>query len=944
MTNATTEVALRLAALESDQKNRTPQLAYATIEAGSIQSADEYDVVKGSFGQQFDGSHMPVAYTGNTPLTPTAPILTVGAGSLRVRWDGLWTDGTVVPLDFTRVEIHISDTSGFAADTAATLYATIESPRGGEPSFTKAAGTVYVKLRARNLAGAVGPASAEATIVVPPILGESELAAIQTQVDDATDAAAAAQATATAAADDVAGATAAASAASDAAAAAQADVDAVPGLIATAKSEAITAAAGDATTKANAAETDAIAAAAADATSKANAAQAAAQAASIPAVANAVTTTYINDNAITTPKITANAVTATQIATDAVTAGKILAGAVTAGKIATDAVTAGTIAAGAVTAGKIGALAVIAGTIAADAVTATTIAANAVVAGKIATDAVVAGNILAGAVTAGKLAANSVIAGNIAADAVTANTIAAGSIVASKLAIADVANMAQINEQQSGVIPNHTIITDGSGVRWSARVDTSQTFLFRTLSSPIPFKTGDRLRIVFTAVTASGTNSATPRVRYTDATGWNLTAVGSSPTTIDTTVRDFVYEGVVPSGIGANLSYSIGFASSAGVDIRVRDMRAYRMGAGELVVDGTIVAGKLATDSVLAANVKAGEITAGKLAALSVIAGNIAANAVTASTIAAGAITTDKLDANAINGITITGSTLQTATSGARFLAKPGTATNGFGNGVVQIYSGNSSEDLPAEIYTIADGPNPADNISLMIQAPRKTGFPDNRPFIQMFADDSDTASAITAGGEIVTWQGAISSRLKTVGTGTASVPNAEFRVDMTAMYAMFGGASALTINSDGTNSPDVKSAGASVNRGWMREIEVTGSSATIGTTAGTATTIFTTAITLTAGRKYKIYFEGHGQSSVAGDRAYFIINCDGTDGVFRSVVASAAGIPFPVMGFDTYAPATTGSKTIIVKAYRAAGTGNFIHVAAAGIKAKLLIEDIGAA
>lgn len=91
-----------------------------------------------------------------------------------------------------------------------------------------------------------------------------------------------------------------------------------------------------------------------------------------------------------------------------------------------------------------------------------------------------------------------------------------------------------------------------------------------------------------------------------------------------------------------------------------------------------------------------------------------------------------------LSGSTITGSTLQTATTGARTVLRPGVASNGYGNGVMEIFSGNVSEETPAEIFTIADGAASTDNISLFMMSPKKTGY-SGRAMLQLFAADADT-------------------------------------------------------------------------------------------------------------------------------------------------------------------------------------------------------------
>ncbi len=111
----------------------------------------------------------------------------------------------------------------------------------------------------------------------------------------------------------------------------------------------------------------------------------------------------------------------------------------------------------------------------------------------------------------------------------------------------------------------------------------------------------------------------------------------------------------------------------------------------------TINGGMIQADTILAAQIAAGQITSSELAAGSVIAGKVAAdvittnelaaNAVEADNILAGAVTALKVTADVVDGKTITGSTLRTAAAGKR----------------VEIVGG--SETVPNEIrYFAGDG------------------------------------------------------------------------------------------------------------------------------------------------------------------------------------------------------------------------------------------------
>lgn len=81
---------------------------------------------------------------------------------------------------------------------------------------------------------------------------------------------------------------------------------------------------------------------------------------------------------------------------------------------------------------------------------------------------------------------------------------------------------------------------------------------------------------------------------------------------------------------------------------------------------------------------------------------------------------------------------------------KGGPNSIGFGQAVIQLFSGSSSEQLPGEISTIADGPLPTDNISLFLMAPKKVGYSD-RALLQLYAQDSDTGATAILHGEFVT-------------------------------------------------------------------------------------------------------------------------------------------------------------------------------------------------
>lgn len=144
-----------------NQALTSPQLGNSSLEnGGKIEEYDENGQLVQIIGRQPDGTHGAVVVSGPTPPPATAPVVT--GGSLpTVTWDGTFADPTTLlqdiaipaPMDFTRVEIHASKESGFAANTAATLLDTIESPRGSTRPVILEPGRWYFCLVVRASSG-----------------------------------------------------------------------------------------------------------------------------------------------------------------------------------------------------------------------------------------------------------------------------------------------------------------------------------------------------------------------------------------------------------------------------------------------------------------------------------------------------------------------------------------------------------------------------------------------------------------------------------------------------------------------------------------------------------------------------------------------------------------------------------------------------------------------
>lgn len=296
-------------------------------------------------------------------------------------------------------------------------------------------------------------------------------------------------------------------------------------------------------------------------------------------------------------------------------------------------------------------------------ITSTQIADSAVSTPKLAANAVVADKIAANAITAGKIAADAVTAGKIAAGAVNAREIAAGAVTARSLTVGDFTNLA-----------GHSNMTDET--YFSSSAGTSYVDGDTTWNSDRLLRlAGDGASFV---IAAGRTFEVTPGARFYLAYKAQI-AAGTGNCYIDlqlsasTTMSSPLYRtlGTVTSMSVTQMSGALGVVPAGYKYARLRviksnngtteclfgDLVLRRMNEGELIVDGAVIADKIAADAV----------TTAKIAASAVVADKIAANAVTAVKIEANAVTTDKLAANAVTAAKIAANTITAAeiTAGA---------------------------------------------------------------------------------------------------------------------------------------------------------------------------------------------------------------------------------------------------------------------------------------
>jgi hypothetical protein len=139
---------------------RASRLSHVSIEDTSLLVNDSTGGLRAIIGVQADGTTAVNVVNGPPPPQPSTPIVTSVLGGVTVAWDGTFTGGSVLPLDWSRIEVHASIVNGFTP-VAATLRDTIETAQGATivvPCDTP----VYVRLMARNTSGTASTPSAQA--------------------------------------------------------------------------------------------------------------------------------------------------------------------------------------------------------------------------------------------------------------------------------------------------------------------------------------------------------------------------------------------------------------------------------------------------------------------------------------------------------------------------------------------------------------------------------------------------------------------------------------------------------------------------------------------------------------------------------------------------------------------------------------------------------------
>ena len=159
---------------------RSARLSHAAIDNTAVEVRDGDGGLRGLLGVQADGTTAVNIVNGPPPPQPSAPVVVSDLGGVTVTWDGTMADGSVLPLDWARVEVHASILPVYDP-IPATLQGTIETAQGATV-VVRCDTDVYVRLVSRNTSGT---ASTPSTVVGPfgptPVVADDILDGIVTE-------------------------------------------------------------------------------------------------------------------------------------------------------------------------------------------------------------------------------------------------------------------------------------------------------------------------------------------------------------------------------------------------------------------------------------------------------------------------------------------------------------------------------------------------------------------------------------------------------------------------------------------------------------------------------------------------------------------------------------------------------------------------------------------
>lgn len=150
---------------------RQSRLKSASLDDTTLVVRDDTGGLRAELGKQGDGTTAVNIVNGAPPPAPSTPTVSPALGGIAAGWDGLFADGAIIPMDWSRVEVHADPVDDFTPTTD-TLMATIETAQGGV-AYIPATVPLYARLLARNTSGAASvPTDTVGPYAPRPVAGE----------------------------------------------------------------------------------------------------------------------------------------------------------------------------------------------------------------------------------------------------------------------------------------------------------------------------------------------------------------------------------------------------------------------------------------------------------------------------------------------------------------------------------------------------------------------------------------------------------------------------------------------------------------------------------------------------------------------------------------------------------------------------------------------------
>jgi hypothetical protein len=268
-----------------------------------------------------------------------------------------------------------------------------------------------------------------------------------------------------------------------------------------------------------------------------------------------------------------------------------------------------------------------------------------------------------GSITTDKIVALAITAAKIAAGTITGDKVSAGTISTSKMMITSLANLIDDGgfEYHTTAVPSWTLVAGSTIGTTNPRTGTKSLSVIggvkiaATTISAFRVEAGESYRLEAWVRLLAGTMNTSDGI--TLRISWGTTEASTPTISADlaftpdaTTTTPLPVTGVwdVPAGAKFARLQIIQRDTDTAKTYIVDDVAVYKMGTGQLIVDGTITGDKIGAAEIVGRHIQAEAIDADKIQADSIAARHIQAEAVDAEKIAANAIQANHIDVGAI--------------------------------------------------------------------------------------------------------------------------------------------------------------------------------------------------------------------------------------------------------------------------------------------------------